>query len=56
MEMLNAVETMKANYQRLLAKLTKHPLFIFKLPNLKLVIDAISSSEDEEPCIEDLNS
>ena len=43
---LNAVETTISNYQRLLAKLTKHPLFIFKLPNLKLVIDEISSSED----------
>ena len=34
--MLNAVETTKANYQSLLAKLKTHPQFIFKLPNLKL--------------------
>ena len=47
--MLNAVETMKAIYQRLLAKLKKHPQYIFKVPNLKLVIDTISSGEDEEP-------
>ena len=47
--MLNAVETAKSNDQRLLAKLKKRPQFIFKLPNLKLLIDAISSSEDEVP-------
>ena len=48
-KMLNSVETTKSNYQRLLAKLKKHPHFIFKLPKLKLVIDTVSSGEDEEP-------
>ena len=47
--MLNALETTNSSYERLLAKLKKHPQFIFKLPNLKLVIDAISSSEDKVP-------
>ena len=47
--MLNAVETTQSNYQCLLAKLKKHLQFIFKLPNLMLVIEAISLSEDEEP-------
>ena len=46
---LDAVEKTKSNHQRLLTKLKKHPQFTFKLPNLKLVIDANSSSEDEEP-------
>ena len=46
-KMLKTVETTESNYQRFLAKLNKRPQFIFKLPNLKLVIDAISSSEDE---------
>ena len=47
--MLNAVDTIKSNYQRFLAKLKKHPQIILKLPNLKLVIEAISLSESEEP-------
>ena len=46
-KMLDAMETTKSNYQGFLAKLKKRPQFIFKLLNLKLVIDAISSSEDE---------
>ena len=47
-KMLNSVETTKSNYQRLLAKLKKHPHFIFKLPKLKLVIGTISSGKNEE--------
>ena len=47
-KMLNAVETTKSNDQRLLAKLKKHPHFIFKLPKLKYVIDTISSGKNEE--------
>ena len=53
--MLNAVETTKSNYQRLLAKLKKHPQFIFKLPKLKLIIEAISLNDDEKPLIKDIN-
>ena len=48
-KMLNAVQMTKFNDQPLLAKLKKHPHFIFKLPKLKLVIDTVSSGEDEEP-------
>ena len=54
--MLNAVETMKANYQRLLAKSKKHPQYIFKVPNLKLVIDTIVRVRMRSLCIKDINS
>ena len=47
--MLKAVEMTKSNDQRLLTKLKKHPQYIFKLPNLKLAIEANSFSENEEP-------
>ena len=48
-KMLDAVETTKSNYQRLLAKVRKNPSSIFQLPNLKLVVDAIETDEDNEP-------
>ena len=50
-KVLDAVETTKSNYERLLKKVKKNPKFIFELPNLKLVIDSIdaSSEEDGEP-------
>ena len=46
--MLEAVETTKSNYQRLLAKVKKDPTFIYQLPNLKLVIGSVTETEEEE--------
>ena len=50
-KVLDAVETTKSNYERLLKKVKKNPKFIFELLNLKLVIDSIdaSSEKDGEP-------
>ena len=47
-KLLEAVETTKSNYERLLTKLKKGPAYIFKLPNLKLVVDAATESQKDE--------
>lgn len=48
--MLDALETIKSNYEQFLKKV-KNPAYIFQLPNLKFVIDAINvdDHEDGEP-------
>ena len=47
-KMLDAVETTKSNYERLLKKVKKDPAYIFQLPNLKLIVDAATSSQEDE--------
>ena len=47
-KMLEAVETTKSNYQRLLSKVKKNPAYIFELPNLKLVTDSVSENGEED--------
>ena len=44
----DAVETWKSNYECLLKKIKKNPTFIFELPSLKPDIDSTESSEDGE--------
>ena len=46
--MLDAVETTKCNYERLLKRVTKNPAYIFELPTLKLVVDAATESLEDE--------
>ena len=47
-KMLDAVETTKYNYERLLKKVKKDPAYIFQLPNLKLVVYAAAESQEDE--------
>ena len=45
--MLNAVETTKSNYERLLKRIKENCEYILNLPNLKIVIDKAKSNEDD---------
>ena len=45
--MSNAVETTKSNYERLLKRIKENSEYILNLPNLKIVIDALKSNEDD---------
>ena len=44
---IDHVEETKHNYERLLKKLRRNPAFVFELPTLKLVIEAIESNEED---------
>ena len=46
--MLNAEESTKSNYVRLLKKVQDSNDYILALPNFKIIIDAVESNEDED--------
>ena len=47
-KMLNAVETTESNYERLLKRIKENSKYILNLPNLKIVIEALKSNEDDD--------
>ena len=47
-KMLNAVETTKSNYERLLKRIKQNSEYILNLLNLKIVIDAVKSNESDD--------
>lgn len=53
-DVVEAVENTKQNYQRLLKPVEKDPASILKLPALKLIIDHVEANEDGEPCYQDV--
>ena len=46
--MLNAVESTKPNYKRLLKKIQDSNDNILTLPNFKIIINAVESNKDED--------
>ena len=47
-KMLNAVETTKSNYKRLLKRIKENSEYILNLPNLKIMIHTVKSNKDDD--------
>ena len=47
-KMLNAVETTKSNYKRLLKRIKENSEYMFNLPNLKIMIHTVKPNKDDD--------